>query len=113
MFTSKSLGNRLASLILLFSLVCSGFQPASASAAQGGGDGLKRQVNAETGKVSFIGPESGRALLAAKALSRFLRPQDPGWSLIKRFAPGRSATISSEVDDEVKLCNQFRAVGGV
>ena len=50
-------------------------------------DGLKRQVNAESGKVSFISPESGPALPAARALGTFLRPQDPAMALARRFAP--------------------------
>jgi len=52
-----------------------------------GQDGLKRQVNAETGRVSFIGPENGRALSASRALGTFLRPQDPALALAKRYAP--------------------------
>jgi len=62
-------------------------QPLSASAQRG--DGIKRQVNTESGKVSFIGPESGSSVPAAKALglSTFARPADPAMALAKRFAP--------------------------
>ena len=37
------------------------------SAAAQGGDGTKRQFNAQTGKVSFIGPESGRTLSGSQS----------------------------------------------
>ena len=73
------------STLIILSLSLSVSQPQSASAQ--GGDGIKRQVNAETGKVSFIGPQSGRSVSAAKALGTFIRPQDPAMALAKRFAP--------------------------
>ena len=47
----------------------------------------ERQYNAESGKVSFIGPESGRVLSSQKDLGTFIRPQDPAMALAKRFAP--------------------------
>ena len=52
------------------------------------GDGLKRQVNAESGRVQFSSaPESGRVLPASKALGTFIRPQDPALALANRYAP--------------------------
>jgi ribosomal protein L24 len=65
----------------------SGFVLPSASAQ--GKDGLKRQFNAQTGKVSFIGPETGRVLSASGALgiTTFARPADPGMALVQRFGP--------------------------
>ena len=60
-------------------------QPQSASAQ--GGDGIQRQINAETGRVSFIGPESGRVVSASRALGSLARPADPALALAKRFAP--------------------------
>src|SRR5688572_3040260 len=74
------------SAIIILSLSLSVSQPQSASAQ--GGDGIKRQVNAESSKVSFIGPENGRSVSAAKALgiSSFTRPADPAMALAKRFA---------------------------
>jgi len=94
MFKYKSVGNRLVSVILLVSMLISGLQPEAASAQGGtnsstqtGGDGLKRQVNVETGMISFIGPESGRVVPASKVLGTSIRPQDPGMALINRFAP--------------------------
>jgi len=73
------------SIVLILSMLLSGFPLPSASAQ--GGDGVKRQVNAQSGRVSFIGPESGRELPAARALGLAHRPQDPGLALAKRFAP--------------------------
>ena len=85
MFTNRKFASMFSSLIIILSLTFSGFQPVSVSAQ--GGDGIKRQVNAESGRVSFIGPESGRALAATKALGTFIRPTDPAMALAKRFAP--------------------------
>ena len=48
---------------------------------------VKRQVNPQSGRVSFIGPENGRALSASRALGTFARPQDPARALADRFAP--------------------------
>ena len=91
MFTYRKLASVLASLIVIFSLTFSGFQPLPVS-AQSGDDGRRAgqpptrrgwHSNARsmprTGKVSFIGPESGRMLPAAKALGTFIRPQVPRW----------------------------------
>src|ERR671924_243779 len=73
--------------IVILSIGLSAAQPQSASAQ--GGDGIKRQLNAQTGKVSFIGPENGRSVSASKALgiSTFAHPVDPAMALAKRFAP--------------------------
>lgn len=54
MFTSNKLVYRLASILLL-SIMFSGFQSLGVSAQRA--DGIRRQVNAETGKVSFISPK--------------------------------------------------------
>ncbi|HKY54802.1 MAG TPA: M4 family metallopeptidase, partial [Anaerolineales bacterium] len=70
-------------IVLLISL--SAAQPGSVSAQ--GGDGIKRHVNTESGKVSFISPESGRAIPASRALGIFARPSDPAMALAKHFAP--------------------------
>src|SRR5688572_1840158 len=72
---------------ILLPLVLSLTRPKSAAAQ--GADGTKRQFNAQTGKVNFIGPASGRALPAAKALgiASSIRPADPAMALAKRFAP--------------------------
>ncbi len=85
MHTHRKLTSTLASFTVIFSLIFSRFQPTLASAQTG--DGINRQVNPESGRVSFIGPESGRALSAFRALGTFLRPQDPAMALVKRFGP--------------------------
>ena len=76
---------QVISMIVVFTLLFSSASLSSVSAQEG--DGLERQVNPQTGKVSFLGPESGRTLSAAKALGTFLRPQDPALVLAKRFGP--------------------------
>ncbi|HEY9706657.1 MAG TPA: choice-of-anchor Q domain-containing protein, partial [Oculatellaceae cyanobacterium] len=62
-------------------------QPSIAQAQSQNGDGLKRQVNAESGKISFIGPENGKLLSAPQALGQFVRPKDPAMALAKKFGP--------------------------
>jgi hypothetical protein len=84
MFT-KTIIHKFATIVVAITLLFSATQPSAASAQ--GGDGVKRQVNAGSGRLSFIGPESGRALTASKALGTFARPQDPAMALAKRFAP--------------------------
>ncbi len=80
---------QILSIIVILSMAFSGFSVPTASAQAQGGDGIKRQVNAQTGKVSFIRPEIGRVLSATRALgiSPFARPADPGLALAKRFGP--------------------------
>ncbi|HEX6270870.1 MAG TPA: M4 family metallopeptidase [Anaerolineales bacterium] len=75
------------STLLILSMVLAFPEPQAASAQ--GGDGIRRQVNVQTGKVSFIGSESGRALSAATALGipDSARPTDPALALAIRFAP--------------------------
>src|SRR5687768_11671781 len=82
----RKLANITLSIIMVLSMALSLAQPTSASAQ--GGDDLKRQLNAQTGKVSFIGPASGRALSAAQVLgiSASGRLADPAMALAKRFA---------------------------
>ncbi len=77
----------IISIIVILTIIFSGFPMRSASAQ--GKDGLKRQVNAQTGKLSFIGPENGRSLSASQALgiTSFARPADPALALAKRFGP--------------------------
>src|SRR5687768_2469933 len=96
----------VSSIIIIFSLNISATQPKSAYAQTG--DGLKRQLNAQTGKVSFIGPENGRSVSASKALgiSSFARPADPAMALAKRFAP-EFGLKNPERDLSVKESNQL------
>ena len=67
------------STIVILSMSLSVSQPKSASAQRG--DGIRRQLNAETGRVSFIGPESGRAVSASRALGSLARPANPAMAL--------------------------------
>src|SRR5688572_29369734 len=87
MSLTRKLAQLILSIVMILSMGLSLAQPDSVSAQ--GGDGLKRQFNAQTGKVSFIGPASGRSLSAAKALgiSPSARPADPALALAKRFGP--------------------------
>ncbi|MGB8983705.1 MAG: choice-of-anchor Q domain-containing protein, partial [Anaerolineales bacterium] len=78
---------QVLSFIIILTMMFSALQLPSVSAQ--GNDGIERRHNAQTGKVSFIGPQSGRSVSAAKALgiTAFGRPSDPGLALAKRFAP--------------------------
>ena len=78
---------QIISIIVILTIIFSGFPMRSASAQ--GKDGLKRQVNPQTGRVSFIGPENGHALPASQALgiASSARPADPALALAKRFGP--------------------------
>jgi Zn-dependent metalloprotease len=75
----------ILSIIVILSMLFSGIASSSVSAQ--GGDGIERQVNAQSGKVSFIGPENGQALAASDALGKSTQPQDPAMALAIRFAP--------------------------
>jgi Zn-dependent metalloprotease len=85
MHTTKKSSQVLIAVVLIVTVVLSGFFPLAASAQDA--DGIKRQVNAESGRISFVGPESGRVLSASRALGTFARPQDPAMALAKRFGP--------------------------
>jgi Zn-dependent metalloprotease len=87
MFKSNSL-RKIISILFMAALLLSNFQTPAVVAQ--GQDGLKYQKNAQTGKVSFIGPEKGKALPAAQALGVLpggAHPADPALALAKRFAP--------------------------
>ncbi len=75
----------VSSLIVILSMLLSLISAPPAFAQSG--NRIRRQVNAESGKLSFIGPESGRAVAAAQALGTSLRPQDPAMALARRFGP--------------------------
>ena len=75
------------SIVVVLTMLFSGIAPSPASAQ--GPDGLERRVNAQTGRVSFLGPDpaSGQVLPAADALGKSTQPQDPAMALAKRFGP--------------------------
>ena len=78
---------QILSVIVILSMMFASFSVPTVFAQEK--DGVKRQHNAQTGKVSFIGPESGTVVSASKALgiSPSARPADPGMALAKRFGP--------------------------
>ncbi|MBK9924361.1 MAG: M4 family metallopeptidase [Anaerolineales bacterium] len=98
MFT-KNRYHQIITILVAFTMIFSSTQPPVAYAQDGGdgsgrkvivqtdSDGAKRQINSQTGRVSFIGPESGRALSAERALGTYARPQDPAMALANRYAP--------------------------
>ena len=75
----------ITSILVILTILFSSFPGASAQAQ--GKDGLKREVNPQTGRISFLGPENGISLSAAQALGAAspARPADPGLALAKRF----------------------------
>src|SRR5687767_11269892 len=86
--TSLSTHRRLyhvLSIVVVITMLFSGVSMPSAAAQ--GPNGIERQVNPQTGKVSFIGPENGQILSASHALGMPIRPQDPAMALVKRYAP--------------------------
>lgn len=73
------------SVVAILSILFTNAHVMSTSAQEG--DGVERQYNAQTGKISFMGPESGSSVAAPRALGTSLRPQDPAMALAKRFGP--------------------------
>ena len=76
---------KFLTIIVALTLMLSALHPGIAFAQSG--DGLKRQNNAQSGRVSFIGPEKGSVVPASQALGIFTRPQDPARALANRYAP--------------------------
>jgi Zn-dependent metalloprotease len=85
MHTTQKFSQIVIAILVILTVILSGLNPPLVSAQEG--DGIKRHVNAGSGRVSFIGPESGRVLSASRALGTFIRPQDPAMALAQRFAP--------------------------
>ena len=73
------------SIVVVLTMLFSGIASSPVSAQ--GPDEIERQVNAQTGKVSFLGPQNGQVLPALAALGKSTRPQDPAMELAKRFGP--------------------------
>lgn len=82
---TRKLAQISLSLVMILSIGLSLTQPKHVSAQ--GEDGIQRQVNAQTGKVSLIAPASGGPLSAARVLGISVSPEDPAMALVKRFAP--------------------------
>ncbi len=81
----KSVLPRLFSIVMVLALMLSHVQPSDVQAQDG--DGLQRQVNAESGRVSFISPGSGSSISAARVLGKTILPPDPALALAVRYAP--------------------------
>lgn len=65
---TKTYFNKIASIAIIFMMLFSTAQTTFVSVQirsdvkqQSGGDGIKRDVKPQTDRVSFIGPENGRA----------------------------------------------------
>ena len=114
------------SLIIIFSMVLFPIfpAPAGASSAAQDKDGLKRQYNASTGKVSFISADNGLPLAASKVLGvePGTRLADPALTYVEHFgpefgleSPGRDLTAveTSRADDgriTVRFQQQYQGV---
>ena len=85
MYKNQRSVQSLLSVIAILTMTFSGFSSSPVQAQIV--NGLKRQLNSQSGKISSIGPETGQVISASKALGTFVRPQDPGMALAKRFAP--------------------------
>ena len=104
--TAKNTVLKVFSLLVVLAMTLTYVQPPAAQAQ--GGDGLVREVNAESGKVSFIRPEEGASLPAEKALGpASLMQEDPALALAARYAPefglqdaGRNLSIMKSSQDE-------------
>ncbi|MBK9926592.1 MAG: hypothetical protein IPP66_15055 [Anaerolineales bacterium] len=96
----KNKFQKLITITLIFNMLFSAIQPVTVSAQSG--DGIRRQFNAQSSRVSFIGPESGRVLSASRILGAFARPQDPGRALVNKFAPEFGVTNPARDLSEMK-----------
>ena len=86
MRTKQSTTQSVFSLVMILILSVSMFRP-SLALAQGAG-GVRREVNAQTGKISFLLPEIGVVLPAREALNGMSlseRHADPAAALANRF----------------------------
>ncbi len=119
--TAKYSVLKVFSIIVVLAMAFSYVQPPAAQAQ--GGDGLLREVNAESGRVSFIRPEEGISLPAEKALgSASLMQEDPALALAMRYAPefglqdaGRDLSImkSSQEEDGMRTVRFQQSHEGV
>jgi bacillolysin len=82
---NKNKYQKILAILVVLNIMLTGLHPAHASAQSS--DGISRQVNSGTGRVSFIGPETGRVLSASQALGNSAQLHDPALTLVIRFAP--------------------------
>ena len=96
MFANRKLSQVFFSIIAILTMIISSFVPSSVLAqsgdgngrqitAQTDGDGAKRQVNTQTGRVSFIGPENGRVLVCM--------PRHWAHPFVHRILPGHWQSV--------------------
>jgi Zn-dependent metalloprotease len=112
---SKKLNTfKLFSSLAVLAMLFSSIQPPAVQAQ--GGDGLKREFNAESGRVSFLSPTSGKSLSAGRALQTSIHPQDPAMALAVKYAPefgmknaGRNLSkMASSRSDDGRLTVRFQ-----
>jgi Zn-dependent metalloprotease len=84
-YSKQPLFSLVLSLIMILSLMLPQARPQLALAQ--GGDGLRREANAASGRLNFIASEGGRPLPALQALGKSLRPQDPALELARHYGP--------------------------
>src|SRR5689334_12508957 len=88
MRTKYTLANRVFSQVMILMVMLSAVHPLAVRAQEG--ERIKRQVNAQRGKLSFVRPADGPVLPAREALHGFSiaeRRADPALSLVKRYGP--------------------------
>jgi bacillolysin len=86
MRTKQNFPQSVFSIVIILILSLSSLRPPVAHAQESAG--VKRQVNAQTGRVSFLLPEGGLVLPAGEALkgmSLSERSADPALALVSRF----------------------------
>ncbi len=94
MFAFRKFSFWLLSFIVLLTMVFSTFQPLSASAQ--GSDGIQRNYNAESGKVTHITGTGNEPIILMGAMSTDMTPAERSDILVERFAPEFGLTSSSE-----------------
>src|SRR5690349_4829961 len=88
MRTKYTLANHVFSQVIILILMFSAVHPLAVQAQEG--EGIKRQINTQTGKLSFLLPATGPVLPAREALlglSLAERRADPALSLVRRYGP--------------------------
>src|SRR5512133_1432868 len=85
MFPQRNLRRMISILVILATMFSSA--PGKFASAQGG-DRLRWEVNSQTGKVSFIGPENGSMLSASNVLGvASAPPAEAALAFAKQYGP--------------------------
>jgi hypothetical protein len=79
--------NALLSVLVGLTLILSAVQPinVSASASPAQGDGIRRGVHPQTGKLSFLGADPSNPLRVSAAMGRGLAPEARGSSILEMY----------------------------